>query len=227
VKGVDLMREPNVLSESEMKEIEELLNNKNLRVNWRDGVLEDYYYTKELLSTKERDATKKENKKEKKKKYCSKCGTLINAQTKQCSGCGKQYANKKTVLNYVTIVALLVICLALSVTAIYFHYESYYWLNQYANEKTESDSRYTPLYEDYTSLLSNKKTVGMYNVEVLAYSDNNRYHVVGSNCWERENYSKYHNSHLAKIQAERDGTKIWTAEYANEQGYHPCPICFK
>lgn len=52
---IDFMREPRLLSETEVKEIEELLYNDDLKVNWRDGVLEDYFYTKELLSAKKRE----------------------------------------------------------------------------------------------------------------------------------------------------------------------------
>lgn len=223
------MREPRILSETEVKEIEELLHDDNLRVNWRDGVLEDYYYTKEILSAKEHEAAKKENKKEKKKKYCSICGTLIDTQTKKCTGCGKQYANKNTISHCITVGVLLAICLYLAVTTIYFYGKCDYWYCMYQSEQTTHNEQYTPLFEDYTSLLTNKKIVGMYNVEVVNVSDNKRYHVVGSNCWEQDGYdnAETNSGKLAQHLREKASTKIWTAEYANEQGYHPCPKCFK
>ena len=54
------MREPRLLDEKNMKEIEELLANENALVNWKDGVLEDYWYTKEFLLAKEREEMKKQ-----------------------------------------------------------------------------------------------------------------------------------------------------------------------
>ena len=58
------MIEPIILSESEMKEIEELLNDNNLRVNWKEGALESYFYTKEILLAKKREEEEKEKRKE-------------------------------------------------------------------------------------------------------------------------------------------------------------------
>lgn len=56
------MREPRILDESEIKEIEEFLE-KDARISWKDGVLEDYCYTKEFLLVKEREQEAKQQKK--------------------------------------------------------------------------------------------------------------------------------------------------------------------
>lgn len=57
------MREPRLLNESDIKEIEDLLLDDNIRVNWKDGVLEDYWYTKDLLLAKEREKEEKKQRK--------------------------------------------------------------------------------------------------------------------------------------------------------------------
>lgn len=49
-------------------------------------------------------------KKEKKLKYCSRCGSLVNSKTKQCTGCGKQYFKVKFKPLYVILIILLLLC---------------------------------------------------------------------------------------------------------------------
>ena len=46
--------------------------------------------------------------KSRKKKYCSRCGKLIDSKTKKCTGCGKQYF-KGIQMKPVTIILSLVI----------------------------------------------------------------------------------------------------------------------
>lgn len=52
------MREPRLLNESEIKEIEELLDS-NMHIDWKEGVIEDYIYTKNFLESKNKKTNKK------------------------------------------------------------------------------------------------------------------------------------------------------------------------
>lgn len=49
------MREPRLLSEAEFKRIHEDMINDDVCVNWKEGVVEDYFYTKEILLAKKRE----------------------------------------------------------------------------------------------------------------------------------------------------------------------------
>ena len=56
------MSEQRILDERSLKEIDELLeqeSNGTICVDWKDGVLEDYFYTKEFLLSKKREEKKK------------------------------------------------------------------------------------------------------------------------------------------------------------------------
>lgn len=81
------------------------------------------------LTTTE-NITIQENKKEAKRKFCSQCGSVINGETKQCTGCGKKYF-KGIKLNKNTItITTLVILLASSFIANILQYNEISYLNE-------------------------------------------------------------------------------------------------
>lgn len=150
------------------------------------------------------------------KKYCSRCGHLIDEETKKCTGCGKQYIKgiryflgkifcKKNIvlliLSFMLLVSLVAnILLAVNITDL----DRAYHINQ---EKVE---KYEGLIDDYQyEILGLENDLYFYNKYVVFVSDD------GTKLYHKVDCYKF------------DSTYFWAynTEYAIYLGYSPCSWC--
>ena len=168
-------------------------------------------------------ASKKHN------KYCSRCGNVINSETKKCTGCGKQYF--KGIKWKTVIIVILLIMLAASIAGNVYQYSKNAELNNlydFSNDKITRlentiislEGKVSHLNDELTSLESN------YNYYYTFYADN----------WEKLSFFD-----KAVVFVEDDGTYLYhnydcykfvgnyywayNIEYAEYRGYSPCPLC--
>ena len=106
-------------------------------------------------------------KKSNKDRYCKFCGSLIDKNTKKCTGCGKQFFkgfNLKVILSGMLIASTLISIVTLSVLLKEEKGYSKYWENKYRAEKgsaTHWKNKYDEIYEPYS----------FYNSHVAIVSD--------------------------------------------------------
>lgn len=153
---------------------------------------------------------------QKRVKYCSRCGKLIDLDTKKCQDCGKQYFRGipwKIIFNI-----LIPILLGLSIVANTFLYIEM----SYLQEEVTSLNKSLEFYKGYNSTLREDKDkyfdlwaeslheIAFYDQYIVFVADD------GSNL--------YHNYDCKKFQ---DCTSFWVYgfEGAEDNGYSPCPLC--
>ena len=154
-------------------------------------------------------------------KYCSRCGSLIDATTKKCSGCGKQYfrgINHKIIL--IIFVFLFLVSLVVNIK---FYFENTEYMNKIilleqatVNLETENEnltSRITNLITDKTKL---QTKINEQAKEIIFYDK----HIVFI---EDDGTKKYHKYDCQKFV----GSSFWAynLESAKSKGYKPCSLC--
>lgn len=163
-------------------------------------------------------------------RFCKRCGSQIDPETKKCTGCGKQYPyfNEKLFWRVFTPV----ICIVLAVVIILQYNNNQLWINAYNEQLDKLDDlqktidiqvdKISELKEDVDSKSS---IIYSYQgqVEALQAKANalDWYAVFigkGSNI-----YHKYDCSHLIT----GGGLLVFNSENAKAQGYKPCPYCCK
>ena len=75
-------------------------------------------------------APKAKKVKQPKKKYCSRCGELIDSQSKQCTGCGKKYFKGIKVNKFAVTITALTLVIAALIGLIVVQYQNYSGLNK-------------------------------------------------------------------------------------------------
>lgn len=195
-----------------------------------------------VLIPVESEQAKQQSRTEKtvKNRYCNRCGSLIDPESKKCTGCGKQYFKgirvTKTLLPS-AIIFVLLICV--SIFAISQHIENgnlQAQINVLGNENAElrtkcgiadgtiedlqkkinsKDTRITSLEREVASLEAYKKRTESYRTELLFYKLNCAIVVKGS--------KKYHIYGCEEI----SGKTFWmyNTEAAEDRGYKACSKC--
>lgn len=168
------------------------------------------------------DVTSQKSKKEKKvkTKYCSRCGSAINRQTKICTGCGRKYFKIRLNKFSVTIIILSVVIVALSALNIYQHTNSLQEKTEYEktiqeqSDRIESkDARISSLEDKNTELLfENAKKMRAFNfydtyAVIVADDGTRKYHKYG--CDDLDDYSFW----------------IYNINAAEGEGYYACSKC--
>ena len=151
--------------------------------------------------------------KEKPKKFCKYCGAEINADTKKCTGCGKQYFHLPKLHKHTVIIAIVMI-LVISLTGLNIY--------QYINNKNEQ----IILQQNISSL---KDSIGIKDTQI-----ENQINTI-----ERMS-SEYYFYHYYAVIVQRGVTNyhrygcsridysyfwIYNREAAIAKGYDPCPVC--
>lgn len=136
-----------------------------------------------------------------KRKYCSRCGKLVNHRTKKCTGCGKQY------LKGFSIKDTLFIILSAALIASLIGNIHLYSLNTQINERNSE------LADQVVALKQKNRT----NSEKVQFIDNYIVFV------EDDGTNRYHKYECSKF----IGNYFWAfnTESAVGNGYKPCPLC--
>ncbi len=66
-----------------------------------------------------------------KRKYCGRCGSIIDTETRKCTGCGKQYLRKLNMKKPIICIVFLLLVGTIIVLAIQLHSENKYWKERY------------------------------------------------------------------------------------------------
>ena len=143
-------------------------------------------------------------KKQSKKRFCKYCGNEINPDTKQCTGCQKQYFRgfkaRKILFCFITVI-LLLSNIILLVNLHNTQKDRDYWLNVYTDSKRVLSER----------LKTASDALSFYNNQVALISDDNTktYHKYGCKNFDDSSF------------------RVYKTELAKEKGYTECPACHK
>lgn len=149
-------------------------------------------------------------------RYCSKCGALINNETKVCSGCGKKYFkgikfNKFSVL----IISSVLIILYLAIMAAYYHIH-YQALDQKIST-LESTIKNKDTYISQLQEQLRDSRIKTYNLQ-----DELDFYEEYAVC-VNENSKKYHTYDCEDFDA--SSFWIYNTNAAENKGYYACPKC--
>lgn len=145
-----------------------------------------------------------------KTKYCSKCGSLIDSETKVCTGCGKQYF-RGFKLNKFS-VTVIILAIALLISAIFNIYQ-YSELDYYMGRETYLEDRVSSLEDEVSDLESESWENFAKNNFFDEYAE-----IIGDD--GTDVYHKYGCSRLDTS----DGFWILNTDAAKQQ-YSKCPVC--
>ena len=145
-----------------------------------------------------------------KKKYCSKCGALIDFTTKKCTGCGKQYFKGIPSIIYILIILLLLVCLCIMT----FSSNSQRSQLQYYKDNYES---YKTKYETSQEQINSLREEVQINTNKLQFIDN---YVVFI---EDDGTNLYHIYECEEFVGEE--FYVLNTEWAVAEGYKPCSKC--
>ncbi len=162
--------------------------------------------------TIEKEASYTESTRLAKQKYCSKCGGLINNQTKVCESCGKQYFRLTRIFNKknlpTIILSILLIIAIVVISALAWSTDHYFKLyGDQLQETRNLEEKYDDLVDDWVDLFGK---VYFYEEYVVIVPDDgtNRYHVYGCDRLDKSDSFWAFNTEAAKV-----------------KGYKPCPYC--
>ena len=155
--------------------------------------------------------------------YCKKCGSVIDNESGQCTGCGKKYFRIRKLFSSKVLIWILVIACTGLAGCSYFWYTGYnYQLQQVIqlNEELAKNSdelktaksrlsnlsiRYSNLQTEYDKSI--EKTLFLDTHIVFTTPSGNKYH--SYDCYHLRGHSTYH----------------WFKEDAESAGYEPCADC--
>ncbi len=165
-----------------------------------------------------------------KKRYCSRCGSIIDTKTGKCTGCGKRYRRFKAFDYRTAFIVTLILAFVLMGALCYFVYIDYNKTNLIANMDAliagknkiidEKDASIKTLQNDYDELKD--RADGYYKmafsaIDELAFWEEHA--VIVSDDGKRY----YHRYQCTAW----DGYDFWiyNIEAAEQKGYKPCPEC--
>lgn len=204
------------------------------------------YHAEKLpqVSVQQSRPQKQKKKKAPKIRYCSRCGSLIDSETKKCTGCGKQYfrgfrhkkvpVSKKSTVSVIVLTLLLVAVSALSVWQ-YVNVQEIMTEKQTVMEQQEQKiadleqkieetadlKQQLRVRENAIKLLQEK--IGNLEDEIeesiplISFVDK---HVVFI---ENDGTNKYHKFECIKFK--RKSFWVYNTEAAKGKGYTPCSLC--
>ncbi len=150
--------------------------------------------------------------KEKPKRYCKRCGGLVERKTKKCTSCGRQpfykkicFYNKK--LRIFTVSALIAVLLF---TSIFFCVKYFVTLKNYENSSAEYNSLNKNYSERGRILNTVQRKLSFYESYAAIVPINSNYY-----------HSDYNCSHCNL----NNGFYIYSIEAAEYRDYKPCPYC--
>lgn len=151
------------------------------------------------------------NEKKKKVKYCSRCGSLIDGETKQCTGCGKKYF-KGIRFNKIFFIVL-VFSIAL-ITAIGFNIYQYSEIDSLEWQVSNLESKKNKLQKEVDAL-EDEKWDNYWELKFFRdYAE-----IVPD-----DNSRTYHKYGCSKLDTS-DGFWIYNSEAAKGDGYKKCSAC--
>ena len=139
-----------------------------------------------------------------KNKYCSRCGSIINSETKVCSGCGKQYFKGIKFTKYSIAMAALVLVLIVSLVVNICVVSEINYLAEYGDEQHEQVEKLEKEAKE------NKNKLEFFEDRAeLVFDD-------GTDVYHKWGCSKG---------GQADTFWIFNTEYAEWRGYTECPYC--
>lgn len=149
-------------------------------------------------------------------KYCSHCGKAIDAVTKKCSGCGKQYFRGIPWRITITIILTILLCASLSFNILL------YSNNTEKQEEIDSLNHEIDCYEEENYILT-KQNERYFNYWIesfneIAFYDEYIVFVVD------DGTMKYHKYDCSIFQ-NCEGFWAYNTEAAEVEGYEPCSLC--
>lgn len=165
--------------------------------------LDKNYQTSKTTTQETPPAAEKTN-----QKFCSRCGNKIDAATKKCTGCGKQYfkgISWRTALLAVTVVLLIVSC-GLNVML----YSKTTTIQEEINALNTTNEK---LKKENSTI---KKDLNAYREQIEFFDE----FVVFVEDDGTDLYHKYECNRFI-------GNHFWAynIDAAEDEGYHPCPLC--
>lgn len=150
----------------------------------------------------------------KKVKYCKRCGSLIDPDTKKCCGCGKQYFRQKM---GVPIIVLTIIC----IISVSFNVAQFIWERSQASALAESKNQIEILQKDISSREKTIHDQGLWlasqNLKVFFYED--------YACCVNKGSEKYHLYGCEDFDAS-SSFWIYNIDAAKSLGYYACSKCY-
>ena len=139
-----------------------------------------------------------------KNKYCSRCGSVIDCESKVCIGCGKQYFKGIKITKHSIVVAFLLLALIASLIVNIFSISELNFLSKYGDEQYERAEKLE------NKIQENNKELNFFEsrAEIVFDDGTNRYHKWG--CAQG---------------GQADIFWIFNTEYAEWRGYTKCPYC--
>ena len=162
-------------------------------------------------------ATKKVTPSKAKAKYCSRCGSLVDNQTKQCTGCGKKYFKGIRFNKVFCIVLAFSLVLIAAIGVIAYQYSE---INSLTEKTSSLNSKITSLNSQISTLKTQKtnleKKVNQYE-DIVEFVDDYVVFV------EDDGTKLYHKYECYKFK----GNYFWAfnKEAAIDKGYKACSEC--
>ena len=162
-----------------------------------------------IMETDQKDKPPKEKAKREPKppSYCNKCGGLIDAESKKCTQCAKQYF-KWTASKIIILVLSLLLIISLVINFMQFdenlslNSSCNYWRNEADEWKTTATNLVDAGVEDY-------KFIRFYSTyAAIVIEDTKIYHIYG--CENLDISAPFY---------------IYNIPTAKSKGYYPCPKC--
>lgn len=196
------------VSEKEMSE-EECVEDEKETELMQDVWEADFSVSREQY-IQEENRKRVMSKKEKRLRYCSRCGSVIDNETKKCTGCGKQYFKGiRFSKSLVVIIALLVVVIGLTVLNI----------NQYDDCQFYKDN--CKMKDEQIENWRNR--VATLDAQISEYKSKVEFMDEYVVCVEDDGTNLYH-----RYECERFvGNSFWVfnVDTAEVRGYRACPDC--
>lgn len=151
-------------------------------------------------------------------KYCSKCGSVIDTETKVCTGCGKKYFMGIKLNKFSIPVFVLSILLSASIVMNFIQYNEINNLSIQEDDLRMKVSGYISQVTNLENEVSNLKDEKRENSSKLRFFDNYAA-IVGD-----DGTKKYHKYDCSSLDTS-DGFWIFNIEAAEQKGYYACPRC--
>lgn len=209
--------EESLTTESETAPYRICLSYASEETSNKHGCLSDLQLEKDNASAVEEKGLVTEDTLNKKNKFCSRCGKLIDSETKKCTGCGKQYF-KGIPWEKMPIVGLVLILIASCALNVYQHQEMKeieFNAKMHQSEIKELTNNNKELNQEITDLSNDldacEAKLAFYDEAVVFVEDD------GTNL-----YHKYECDRFI-------GSSFWAynIENAEYKGYEPCDLCYK
>ena len=155
--------------------------------------------------------------KQPKKKYCSRCGSLIDHQSKQCTGCGKKYFKGIRFNKFsVTIIAFLLVIAASAALNVYQYLDNQELQSEIDTLESRNKSAQASINRLNNEKAELRERNQRYSWEHYFFNGHAEIVVDGSNL--------YHKFGCEDLNIYK-GVMIFSAEVAQSQGYVECPYC--